>query len=82
MPVPQTFDQCKQVLKIKQVGSSYLQQLLHMGIPMEAARTIAVAIAKYDVAQCRPQDTQRQLISHYSAFVCRANLWRPGLLLA
>lgn len=82
MPVPQTLDQCKQVLKIKQMGSGYLQQLLTIGIPLEAARSIAVAIAKYDVAQCRPHDLQRQLICHYSAFVCRANLWRPGLLSA
>lgn len=82
MPIPQTLDQCKQVLQIKRVGSNYLQQLINIGIPSESARMIAVAIAKYDVAQCHPEGTQRQLISHYSALVCRANLWRPGLLSA
>lgn len=81
MPVPQTSEQCKQLLQIKQVGSSYLQKLLHIGIPQQDARSIAVAIAKYDVAQCHPHDMQKRLISHYSAFVCRANLWRAGLLL-
>lgn len=82
MPVPQTSEQCKQLLQIKQTGSSYWQQLIHIGIPKQDARSIAVAIAKYDIAQCHPQDLQRQLICHYSAFVCRANLWRPGLLAA
>ncbi|MFG6101521.1 hypothetical protein U2F10_04670 [Leptothoe sp. EHU-05/26/07-4] len=82
MPVPQTPAECKQFLKIKEVGSSYWQQLIHIGIPKQHARSIAVAIAKYDIAQCQPQELQRQLICHYSAFVCRANLWRPGLLLA
>ena len=81
MPVPQTLEQCKQVLQIKQVGSSYWQQLMHIGIPKQEARSIAVAIAKYDIVQCQPQGIQKQLISHYSAFVCRANLWRAGLLL-
>ena len=82
MPVPQTSEQCKQLLKIKQIGSSYLQQLIRIGIPTQDARAIAVAIARYDIAQHHPQDLQRQLICQYSAFVCRANLWRPGLLLA
>ena len=82
MPVPQTSEQCKQLLKIKQIGSGYLQQLIRIGIPIQDARTIAVAIARYDVDHHHPQDLQRQLICQYSAFVCRANLWRPGLLLA
>ncbi|MEM9266059.1 MAG: hypothetical protein AAGA46_11095 [Cyanobacteria bacterium P01_F01_bin.13] len=78
--VPQTLEQCKQVLKIKHVGSTYWQQLIHIGIPKQDARSIAVAIAKYDVAQCHPHAMQKQLISHYSSLVCRANLWRAGLL--
>ncbi|NEP62816.1 MAG: hypothetical protein F6K31_38855 [Symploca sp. SIO2G7] len=78
--LPQTSDQCKQALKVKHIGSTYWQQLIQIGIPKQDARTIAVAIAKYDVMQCRPRDLQKQLICHYSAFVCRAKLWRAGLL--
>lgn len=79
--VPQTSEQCKQALKIKRIGSSYWQQLIQIGIPRQDARSIAVAIAKYDVTQCQPHELQKQLICHYSAFVCRAKLWRTGLRL-
>ena len=79
--LPQTSEQCKQALKVKHIGSTYWQRLMQIGIPRQDARTIAVAIARYDVMQSHPRDGQRQLISHYSAFVCRAKLWRAGLLL-
>ena len=82
LAVPQTLEQCKQRREIKQMGATYWQQLMRIGIPKQEARSIAVAIAKYDVTQSQPQGAQKQLICHYSAFVCRANLWRAGLLLA
>lgn len=79
--LPQTLEQCKQARKIKEIGAAYWQQLIQIGVPKQDARAIAVAIAKYDVIQSHPRDMQKQLICHYSAFVCRAKLWRAGLLL-
>ena len=67
---------------LKQTGTTYWQQLIQTGIPKQEARAIAVAIAKYDISQRPPHDLQKQLICRYSAFICRANLWRGGLLLA
>jgi hypothetical protein len=59
----------------------YWKRLIQFGIPMDDAVHIAIAIARYDVASKRPRSRQRVLIDRYCPLVCRAELWRPGLLI-
>ncbi|NEQ31834.1 MAG: hypothetical protein F6K04_12655 [Leptolyngbya sp. SIO4C5] len=81
---PTTFstgDRSEQNAYIKQIGIAYWMKLVREGIPKTDARTIAAAIAKYDVAKRLPSLEQKELIVHYSPLICRAQLWRTRLLL-
>ena len=70
-----------QTLVIKKVMFLYWRRLLRSGAPLDDARRIARAIAKYDTAKILPTAQQQQLIVHYCPFVCRSGLWRAELLL-
>jgi len=65
----------------KQLGVTYWQKLVREGVPKSEARIIAAAIAKYDLFARSPSSEQKNLISQFSRFVCRAQLWRSHLLL-
>ncbi|NJN31591.1 MAG: hypothetical protein HC824_15080 [Synechococcales cyanobacterium RM1_1_8] len=65
---------------LEQAAHHYLAQLLQTGVPLPAATTIALAIARFERNQGRPNPTAHQLIRHYKAQICRANLWRFQLL--
>jgi hypothetical protein len=66
---------------LKVLGITYWQKLVREGVPKDEARKIAGAIAKFDLFQRSPSTEQKQLISQFSRFVCRAQLWRCELLL-
>ena len=66
---------------IREVVPIYWRRLIEVGIPINAAKTIAWAIARYDAAHKIPSHTQQLLISRYCPFICRARLWRQDLLL-
>jgi hypothetical protein len=63
-------------------GIIYCQKLMHQGVPYSEARSIASAIAKFEVLQKIPSPKHKQLIMKNSVLICRAHLWRPNLLLA
>ncbi len=65
----------------RKLGLTYWQRLVQVGVPKEEAQAIATAIAKYDLLHRVPSLEQKQLISKFSRFLCRANLWRGSLLL-
>lgn len=65
----------------KQLGLTYWLKLVREGVPREEAHEIATAIAKFDLFERSPSTDQKQLISQFSALVCRAQLWRSHLLL-
>ena len=62
-------------------GITYWQKLVREGVPKDEARKIASAIAKFELFEKPPSQDQRQLISQFSAFICRAQLWRSDLLI-
>ena len=65
---------------VRQIGIAYWQKLVKAGVPFNEARSIAAAIAKFDVAHRQPNDEQRSLIIQHSLLICRAELWRTGLV--
>ena len=65
----------------KKLGITYWQKLVREGVPREEAQHIAAAIAKFDLFERSPSTAQKSLISKFSAYVCRAQLWRSHLLL-
>ncbi len=62
-------------------GITYWQKLVREGVPKDEARKIASASAKFELFEKPPSQDQKQLISQFSAFVCRAQLWRSDLLI-
>ncbi|WP_272061117.1 hypothetical protein [Oscillatoria sp. CS-180] len=65
----------------KELGTTYWQKLVREGVPKNEARTIATAIAKLELFAKQPSSEQKQLISEFSRFICRAQLWRSDLLI-
>ena len=65
----------------RHLGIAYWQKLVREGVPRDEARAIATAIAKFDLLDRVPSAEQKQLISQFSRFVCRAQLWRSHLLM-
>jgi hypothetical protein len=65
----------------KQLMLRYWRRLLRADVPIDDARRIARAIAKFDQMELAPTLQQQTLIRHYCPAVCRAGLWRAGLLL-
>ncbi|HEY9887177.1 MAG TPA: hypothetical protein V6D02_02185 [Candidatus Obscuribacterales bacterium] len=57
------------------------QRLVREGVPRDEARKIAEAIARFELLEKAPSSEQKQLISQFSRFVCRAQLWHSELLL-
>lgn len=65
----------------RSLGIVYWQKLIREGVPKEEASQIAKAIAKFELFAQIPSTEQKQLISQFSALLCRAQLWRSDLLL-
>lgn len=65
----------------REVTPTYWRQLIEVGVPIDAANTIAWAIARYDAARRLPNSYQQMLIKRYCPLICRAGLWRASLLL-
>lgn len=63
------------------LGLTCWQKLVREGTPKDEARIIASAIAKFKLFRTPPTHRQKQLISEYSRFICRAQLWCSDLLL-
>ncbi|MBD2463858.1 hypothetical protein H6G89_22920 [Oscillatoria sp. FACHB-1407] len=66
---------------IREIVPIYWRRLIEVGVPIDVAHILAFAIARYDIAKRLPDAAQRVLISQYSRFLCRAELWRAKLLL-
>jgi hypothetical protein len=64
----------------REVVPIYWRRLIEIGVPIDAAQTIAWAIVRYDAAQIAPTLQQQQLLRQYCRFICRAGLWRSQLL--
>ncbi|NJN86667.1 MAG: hypothetical protein HC881_10570 [Leptolyngbyaceae cyanobacterium SL_7_1] len=67
---------------VREVTPVYWRKLIEVGVPIDAARIIAWAIARYDLGKRLPTAYQQGLIQRYCRFVCRAELWRVNLLAA
>lgn len=65
----------------KKLGTTYWQKLVREGVPKHEAHDIAAAIAKFDLFERLPSADQKRLISRFSSYVCRAQLWRSHLLM-
>ena len=76
--VAQTMDVAS---NFKELGITYWQKLVREGVPRDEAKKIATAIAKLELFAKPPSLAQKQLISQFSRFVCRAQLWRSDLLI-
>lgn len=59
----------------------YWQKLVREGVPKAEAQTVAKAIVKFELFAQQPSPEHQQLISRFSALLCRAQLWRSDLLL-
>jgi len=59
----------------------YWQKLVREGVPRREAQILAKAIVKFELFAQRPSHEHKQLISRFSALLCRAQLWRSDLLL-
>jgi hypothetical protein len=64
----------------RKLAKIYWRRLIKLGVPIEDAMYIAIAIARFDVANKKPRTKYRNLIGRYCPYICRAELWRPGLL--
>ncbi|MEO1095538.1 MAG: hypothetical protein AAFX01_11630 [Cyanobacteria bacterium J06638_28] len=65
----------------QKIALAYWQKLVREGVPKQEAQAIAAAIAKFDLFERRPSHPQQQIISQFSALICRAQLWRSELLM-
>ncbi|MEM1310767.1 MAG: hypothetical protein AAGF98_14965 [Cyanobacteria bacterium P01_H01_bin.153] len=59
----------------------YWQKLVREGVPKKEAQALAKAIVKFELFAQSPSQEHKQLISRFSALLCRAQLWRSDLLL-
>lgn len=69
------------MLITKRLMFTYWRRLVGNGVPIDQARKIARAVAKYDVMDAAPTLQQQELIQRYCPAICRTGLWRAGLLL-
>ncbi|RZM77431.1 hypothetical protein [Leptolyngbya iicbica] len=60
----------------------YWQKLVREGVPKPEAQAIAKAIVKFELFAQSPSHEHKQLISRFSALLCRAQLWRSDLLIS
>ena len=68
------------LLIARKLAAVYWRRLVRLGVPVDDAMYIAIAIAKFDVTNKQPRTKYRNLIGRYCSHICRAELWRPGLL--
>ena len=66
---------------LKRLRNIYWRKLVDAGMPDRAAKSIAGAIARYDLAHTIPSPRHQQLISRYCTAIVRAKLWRLDLLI-
>lgn len=71
----------QQSLQARELIPVYWRRLIEVGMPINAARLVAEAIAWLDIAQKPLTRPQKKLIGQYCVLVCRAELWRSGMLL-
>jgi hypothetical protein len=60
----------------------YWQKLVRERVPKTEAQEIAKAIVKLELFAQSPSPKHKQLISRFSASLCRAQLWRSDLLIS
>jgi hypothetical protein len=68
-------------LIIKRLIGIYYRRLTQTNVPTDAARSIARAVAKYDVLEILPTLSQQNLLHHHCPAICRSGLWRAEMLL-
>ncbi|MGJ3252843.1 MAG: hypothetical protein ACFE0J_17175 [Elainellaceae cyanobacterium] len=68
-------------LAVRDVMPAYWRRLIEAGIPLNDAKTIAKAIACHDTGRKPLSLHQQKLILQYLPLICRADLWRPNLLM-
>lgn len=71
---------CKQ-LQTRELMQFYSKKLRLNGIPSKDAKSIAWAIAHFDVTHQLPTSQQRVKLYQYGLPICRANLWRSKMFL-
>lgn len=68
-------------LKMRQLMPVYWRRLIEVGVPLQNAQKIAEIIAAYDVLRQVPSPYQLALLKQHCRYICRAELWRPKLLM-
>lgn len=68
-------------LKMRQLMPVYWRRLIEVGVPLQNAQQIAEIIAAYDVLRQVPSPYQLALLKQHCRYICRAELWRPKLLM-
>jgi hypothetical protein len=78
----QTANLLQRSLRSRELMPIYWRKLIEVGIPISPARIVAEGIARFDTLGQPLTSPQKKLICQYSALVCRAELWRSGMLLS
>lgn len=68
-------------LQIMNLVRYYCKKLIQSGIPNSDAKSVALAIANFDIKQLMPTARQCHKLHQYALPVCRANLWRSRMFL-
>lgn len=71
----------QQSIRARELLPVYWRRLIEVGMPIDVARRVAEAVAWLDAAQRPLTPYQKRLIGQYCVMVCRAELWRSGMLL-
>lgn len=71
----------QQSIHARELLPVYWRRLIEVGMPIDIARRVAEAVAWLDAAQRPLTPQQKMLIGQYCVMVCRAELWRAGMLL-
>ncbi|MEM7771653.1 MAG: hypothetical protein AAF327_14240 [Cyanobacteria bacterium P01_A01_bin.37] len=67
-------------LQIRRLMQSYCHLLAHAGVPSSDVKSVAWAIAKFDITGLTPSRKQQAKLHQYALPICRSNLWRTRLL--
>ncbi|GAB4374961.1 MAG: hypothetical protein Kow00121_20070 [Elainellaceae cyanobacterium] len=73
--------QQRRSIEVRKLIAVYWRKLIEVGIPIDDAHRVAEAIAWLDAAQKALTPAQKRLIRYYCVMICRAELWRSGMLL-
>ena len=68
-------------LQIMNLVRYYCKKLVQSGIPNSDAKSVALAIANFDIRHLMPTDRQCSKLHQHALSVCRANLWRSHMFL-